>query len=129
MISKDIKYVGVNDHQIDLFEGHYIVPNGIAYNSYVIEDEKIAVMDSVDAAFGDEWLCNIKAVSRCGKEEYHITTPFSRRLHFSCFCVPKPFLQTTEPYSGRCVKRTSFAFYQEQRLPQYLRLSVQSQTH
>ena len=62
MISKDIKYVGVNDHQIDLFEGHYIVPNGISYNSYVIEDEKIAVMDSVDAAFKDEWLGNIKAV-------------------------------------------------------------------
>ncbi len=62
MISKDIKYVGVNDHQIDLFEGHYIVPNGIAYNSYIIEDEKIAVMDSVDAAFLDKWLGNIKAV-------------------------------------------------------------------
>lgn len=62
MISKDIKYVGVNDHQIDLFEGHYIVPNGIAYNSYIIEDDKISVMDSVDAAFKDEWLGNIKAV-------------------------------------------------------------------
>ena len=62
MISKDIKYVGVNDHNIDLFEGHYIVPNGIAYNSYIIEDEKIAVMDSVDAAFKEEWLGNIKSV-------------------------------------------------------------------
>jgi len=58
-ITDDILYVGVNDHNIDLFEGHYIVPNGMAYNSYVINDEKIAVMDTVDAAFGDEWLKNI----------------------------------------------------------------------
>ncbi len=59
-ISENIKYVGVNDRDIDLFEGQYIVPNGMAYNSYVIIDEKIAVMDSVDARFGDEWLANIK---------------------------------------------------------------------
>jgi len=58
-ITKDILYVGVNDHQIDLFEGQYIVPNGMAYNSYVIKDEKIAVMDSVDAKFTHEWLDNI----------------------------------------------------------------------
>ena len=62
MISKDIKYIGVNDHKIDLFEGQYIVPNGMAYNSYIIEDDKIAVMDSVDAKFGEEWLANIKNV-------------------------------------------------------------------
>ena len=60
MISKDIKYVGVNDHKIDLFEGQYAVPNGMSYNSYIIEDEKIAVFDSVDASFGEEWLNNIK---------------------------------------------------------------------
>ncbi len=60
MIAKNVKYVGVNDHNIDLFEGQYIVPNGMAYNSYVIEDEKIAVMDTVDAKFGDEWLGNIR---------------------------------------------------------------------
>lgn len=60
MITKDIKYVGVNDRIIDLFEGQYIVPNGMAYNSYIIEDEKIAVMDSVDKNFGEEWLTNIK---------------------------------------------------------------------
>lgn len=59
-ITNDIKYVGVNDHQVDLFEGQYIVPNGMAYNSYVILDEKIAVMDTVDANFGKEWLANIK---------------------------------------------------------------------
>ena len=54
-ISNDIRYIGVNDHQIDLFEGQYIVPNGMAYNSYVIRDEKIAVMDTVDGNFGEEW--------------------------------------------------------------------------
>ena len=58
-ISKDIFYVGVNDHKIDLFEGQYIVPNGMAYNSYLIADEKIAVMDSVDVNFKHEWLDNI----------------------------------------------------------------------
>ena len=55
-ITKDIRYIGVNDHKVDLFEGQYLVPNGISYNSYVIIDEKIAVMDTVDAAFTHEWL-------------------------------------------------------------------------
>lgn len=59
-IADDILYVGVNDTKIDLFEGQYPVPDGISYNSYVIMDEKIAVMDSVDGAFGDEWLSNVK---------------------------------------------------------------------
>ena len=58
-ISKDIKYIGVNDHEADLFEGMYDVPNGMAYNSYVILDEKIAVMDTVEANFGEEWLGNL----------------------------------------------------------------------
>ena len=58
-ISNDILYVGVNDHQVDLFEGQYAVPNGMAYNSYAIIDEKIAIMDSVEAHFGEEWLGNI----------------------------------------------------------------------
>ena len=65
-ISKDIIYVGVNDHDIDLFEGQYVVPLGMAYNSYVIVDEKTAVMDTVDARFGDEWLANIDA-ALCGR--------------------------------------------------------------
>ncbi len=60
MITKDIKYIGVNDRKLDLFEGQYTVPNGMAYNSYLIRDEKIAVFDSVDAAFGDEWFANIE---------------------------------------------------------------------
>lgn len=59
-VTNDILYVGVNDHQVDLFEGQYIVPNGMSYNSYVIMDEKIAVMDTVDANFADEWLANIE---------------------------------------------------------------------
>ena len=58
-ITKDIRYIGVNDHQIDLFEGQYIVPEGMAYNSYVILDRQIAVMDSVDRNFGTEWLNNL----------------------------------------------------------------------
>ena len=60
--AKDTFYVGVNDHITDLFEGIYRVPRGMAYNSYVIMDEKIAVMDAVDEYFGDEWLSNIEAV-------------------------------------------------------------------
>ena len=71
-IIDDILYVGVNDHNIDLFEGHYIVPNGMAYNSYVINDEKIAVMDTVDAAFGDEWLKNIADVLNGATPDYLI---------------------------------------------------------
>ncbi|MBQ2846695.1 MAG: FprA family A-type flavoprotein [Clostridia bacterium] len=61
-ITNDIKYIGVNDREIDLFEGQYVVENGMAYNSYVITDEKIAVFDTVDARFGEEWLANLKAV-------------------------------------------------------------------
>lgn len=59
-ITNDIKYVGVNDHDIDLFESQYVVENGMAYNSYVIMDKKIAVLDSVDAHFTHEWLDNIQ---------------------------------------------------------------------
>ena len=71
-ITDDILYVRVNDHNIDLFEGHYIVPNGMAYNSYVINDEKIAVMDTVDVAFGDEWLKNIADVLNGATPDYLI---------------------------------------------------------
>ena len=62
MISQEIHYVGVNDHVIDLFESQYHVPNGMAYNSYVIADEKTAVIDSVDAHFTEVWLGNIRNV-------------------------------------------------------------------
>ena len=69
-IGNDIYYVGVNDHQIDLFEGQYVVPNGMSYNSYVIMDEKIAVMDTVDANFKDEWLENVAKVLDGAKPDY-----------------------------------------------------------
>ena len=71
-ITKDIKYIGVNDHSIDLFEGQYKVPNGMAYNSYVIMDEKIAVMDTVDAGFTHEWLDNLSDVLGERKPDYLI---------------------------------------------------------
>ena len=72
MISNSIKYVGVNDRKIDLFEGQYVVPNGMAYNSYVIVDDKIAVMDTVDAAFTHEWLDNLAEVLGERKPDYLI---------------------------------------------------------
>ena len=62
MVTKDIRYIGVQDHEIDLFEGQYTVPNGMAYNSYLIQDEKTAVMDAVDGRFVTKWLENIQAV-------------------------------------------------------------------
>ena len=61
-VTKDIQYIGVNDHEVDLFEGQYVVPNGIAYNSYVILDEKIAVMDTVDKNFTHQWMDNLQKV-------------------------------------------------------------------
>ena len=70
MITNDIKYIGVNDHQVDLFEGQYVVPNGMAYNSYAIIDEKIAIMDTVDQNFRDEWLANISAALGERKPDY-----------------------------------------------------------
>ena len=69
-ITNDIKYIGVNDHQIDLFEGQYVVPNGMAYNSYAIVDEKIAIMDSVDQNFGQQWLNNIETALEGRKPDY-----------------------------------------------------------
>lgn len=69
-ISEDIKYIGVNDHKVDLFEGQFVVPLGMAYNSYVIKDEKIAVMDTVDGNFGAEWLANLKREIGDAKVDY-----------------------------------------------------------
>ena len=71
-ISENIKYVGVNDHQIDLFEGQYHVPNGMSYNSYVIIDDKIAVFDTVDASFTHEWLDNLASALGDRKPDYLI---------------------------------------------------------
>ncbi|MBQ3132804.1 MAG: FprA family A-type flavoprotein [Clostridia bacterium] len=73
-ITNDIRYIGVNDHELDLFEGQYIVPNGMAYNSYVIVDEKVAVMDTVDANFADAWLDNLRAVLGDKQPDYLIVS-------------------------------------------------------
>ena len=84
-ITNDIIYVGVNDHEVDLFEGQYIVPNGMAYNSYVIKDEKIAIMDTVDARFSHEWLDNIGKALDGGKPDYliiqHMEPDHSANIH------------------------------------------------
>ena len=71
-ISDSVKYVGVNDHELDLFEGQYIIPNGIAYNSYVVFDEKVAVFDSVDARFASLWLSNLEKVLEDKTPDYLI---------------------------------------------------------
>lgn len=71
VLGQDMRYVGVNDHQVDLFEGQYIVPNGMAYNSYVILDEKVAVLDTVDAAFGDAWLTKVEE-ALCGRQPEYL---------------------------------------------------------
>ncbi len=71
-ITNDIKYIGVNDHEVDLFEGQYVVPNGMAYNSYVIFDEKIAVMDTVDQNFGKQWLSNLQTALNGRQPDYLI---------------------------------------------------------
>jgi len=70
IITKDIKYIGVNDHQVDLFEGQYAVPNGMAYNSYAIMDEKIAIMDTVDKRFTQQWLNNLETALEGRKPDY-----------------------------------------------------------
>ena len=85
-ITNDIKYIGVNDHQTDLFEGQYVIPNGISYNSYVILDEKIAVMDSVDQGFGEKWLKNLEAELNGRKPDYlvvhHMEPDHSANIDF-----------------------------------------------
>lgn len=102
-ISDSIKYVGVNDHEIDLFEGQYPVPNGMAYNSYVIMDEKIAVMDSVDARFSEKWLSQIKTVLGDRKPDYLVIQHMEPDHSGSILC----FLQT---YSEVTVVASAKAF-------------------
>ncbi len=85
-ITDDIRYVGVNDHELDLFEGQYIVPEGMAYNSYLIADEKIAVMDSVDGRFADEWLANIEKESG-GKAPAYLVIQHMEPDHSSSICA------------------------------------------
>ncbi len=83
-VTKDIFYVGVNDHKVDLFEGMYDVPNGMAYNSYVVADDKIAVMDTVDINFGDEWLANIKEILGDRSPDYLLIIQHMEPDHSAC---------------------------------------------
>ena len=84
-ITNDIRYIGVNDHEVDLFEGQYVVPNGMSYNSYAIMDEKVAIMDTVDQNFTAEWLGNIEAVLEGRKPDYlvvhHMEPDHSANIH------------------------------------------------
>ncbi len=95
-----IKYVGVNDHEIDLFEGQYVVPNGMAYNSYAVIGQKIAIMDSVDAKFGDEWLNNIKTVLGDTAPDYlivqHMEPDHSANVHNFALKYPKAIIVATD---------------------------------
>ena len=84
-ITNDIRYIGVNDHEVDLFEGQYVVPNGMSYNSYAIMDEKVAIMDTVDQNFTAEWLGNIESVLEGRKPDYlvvhHMEPDHSANIH------------------------------------------------
>lgn len=90
-VTNDIFYIGVNDHEVDLFEGQFDVPNGMAYNSYVIMDEKIAVMDTVDINFGDQWLANLREVLGDRQPDYLI-------------------VQHMEPDHSACIDKFAAAF-------------------
>ena len=98
------KYVGVNDHSIDLFEGQYVVPNGMAYNSYVIEDEKIAIMDSVDARFTDEWLKNIETALSGKSPDYlvvqHMEPDHSANIHEFAKAYPNAVIVSNDKAFG-----------------------------
>lgn len=85
-ISRDIKYIGVNDHRGELFEGQYVVPNGMAYNSYVILDDKIAVMDTVDVNFTQEWLTKLELVL-CGRKPDYLIVQHMEPDHSASVAV------------------------------------------
>ncbi len=102
-ITDDVLYVGVNDTKIDLFEGQYPVPDGISYNSYVIMDEKIAVMDSVDGAFGDEWLSNVKAALG-GRTPDYLIVQHMEMDHSACIA------QFADAYPGAKLVASKLAF-------------------
>jgi len=102
-IAEGISYIGVNDHDIDLFEGMYAVPDGMAYNSYVILDEKVAVMDSVDARFGDQWLANLDA-ELAGRTPDYLVVQHMEPDHSANIAA---FM---ERYPEACVVGTSGAF-------------------
>lgn len=102
-ITKDIVYVGVNDHDVDLFEGQYTVPNGMAYNSYLIQDEKVAVMDSVDAHFTDAWLTNIAGVLGGRAPDYLIVQHMEPDHSGSIFSFAQAYPNTQIVASAKAV--------------------------
>ena len=100
-ITRDIHYIGVNDHEIDLFEGQYIVENGMAYNSYVITDDKIAVMDTVDTHFGEEWMQNLKEVLGTRTPDYlivqHMEPDHSANIDLFAKTYPEAVILASAP--------------------------------
>ncbi len=100
-ISKDIRYIGVNDHQIDLFEGQYVVPLGMAYNSYVILDEKIAVMDTVAEGFTHPWLDNLAAALGDRKPDYLVVQHMEPDHSASIGCFMRTYPEATVVSSAK----------------------------
>ena len=107
-VTNDIIYVGVNDHQVDLFEGQYLVPNGMAYNSYLILDEKCAVMDTVDRNFTHEWLDNLEKALAGRKPDYlivhHMEPDHAANIHH----FMKTYPQATVVSSAKAFVRKDF---------------------
>ena len=101
IISDTIRYIGVNDHEIDLFEGQYVVPNGMAYNSYAILDDKVAIMDSVDARFTREWLDNIKGVLGEREPDYLVVQHMEPDHSGSIFHFMKAYPKATVVSSAK----------------------------
>ena len=118
-VADDIIYIGVNDHAIDLFEGQYIVPNGMSYNSYLILDESIAVMDSVDAAFRDEWLENIREALGGRRPDYlivqHMEPDHSANITAFADAYPEAVIVASEK-AFRMIKQFFGTDYPERRL-------------
>lgn len=118
-ITDEIKYIGVNDHALDLFEGQYIVPNGMSYNSYIILDEKIAIMDSVDAAFKDEWLSNIREALAGRNPDYlivqHMEPDHSANITAFADTYPDAVIVASEK-AFRMIKQFFGTDYPERRL-------------
>ncbi|MBQ2756090.1 MAG: FprA family A-type flavoprotein, partial [Oscillospiraceae bacterium] len=100
-ITKDIKYIGVNDHKIDLFEGQYTVPNGISYNSYAIIDEKIAIMDTVDVSFLHEWMDNIQNTLGERKPDYLVVQHMEPDHSANIFNFVKTYPEVTVVSSAK----------------------------
>ena len=112
-VTKDIYYVGVNDHQVDLFEGQYVVPNGMAYNSYVIMDECICVMDTVDQHFTEEWLKNIKEVLGDKKPTYLVVQHMEPDHSANIINFLKVYPETIVVGNAKTFKMMSQFFHEE----------------